>query len=265
MGVTPTLLELPVGGGAEVLDAGVEFAGGEGFHAAGGECLAGEGGEHGAVDNSLAQNRSVIRRVALGREIAGHAAEEGVAGTGGIGNGFERVGGTAEDVEVRSGDVGVRSSEFGVRSGEFGVRSGRFLDSALRTLRSALLRKEHGSELAEFDDDVAGAFFEEGTAGFDEIGGAGEVAGFAFVEDEEIEMREDLVETVVGDLDPEVHGVGDDEARGVRSDCGVGSAECGVGSSECVGKAIPRSAFPTPHLASCSAISKATVFLPSVM
>ena len=88
MGGTPTLLELPMGGGAEVLDAGIEFAGGEGFHAAGGECLAGEGGEHGTVDDGLAERGSVIRRMTLGGEVAGHAAEEGVAGTGRIGDGF---------------------------------------------------------------------------------------------------------------------------------------------------------------------------------
>ena len=33
----------------------------------------------------------------MGGEVAGHAAEEGVAGAGGIGDGLEGVGGTAEE------------------------------------------------------------------------------------------------------------------------------------------------------------------------
>ena len=114
----------PVGGGAEVLDPGVEFAGFEGFEAAGGEGFAGEGGEHGAVDDGLPEGGKIVRRVALGGEVTGHSAEEGVARAGGIGDGIEGVGGTAEDFRVRSGEWGVRSGEWGVRSGEWGVGSG---------------------------------------------------------------------------------------------------------------------------------------------
>ena len=58
---------------------------------------------------------------------------------------------------------------------------------------------------------MAGAFFEEELTGFDEVGGAGEGAGFAFVEDEEIELGQDLVKAGGCDLDPEVHSIGDDE------------------------------------------------------
>ena len=76
----------------------MEFFGGEGFHAVGGEGLAGEGGEDGAVDDGAAEHRRAVGWVALGGEVASHAAEEGVAGAGGIGNGLERVGGAAEDV-----------------------------------------------------------------------------------------------------------------------------------------------------------------------
>lgn len=82
---------------SEVLDAGVELCGIEGFQTAGGEGLAGEGSEHGAMDDGLAECRQAVRRVALGGEVASHAAEEGVAGTRGVGEGFERVGGAAED------------------------------------------------------------------------------------------------------------------------------------------------------------------------
>ena len=75
-----------------------------------------------------------------------------------------------------------------------------------------LLGEEHGSELAELDDDVAGAFFEEKLSGLDEVGGAGEGTGFSFVKDEEVELGQNLVETGCCNFDPEVHGVGDDES-----------------------------------------------------
>ena len=71
--------------------------------------------------------------------------------------------------------------------------------------------KKDGSEFAELDDDVARPFFEEALAGDDEVGGLAEIAGFGFVDDEEIDAEEDFVEVVVGDGDPEIHGIGSDE------------------------------------------------------
>lgn len=79
---------LPGGEGAKFLDSGFEFASGEGFHAVGGEGLAGEGGEDGAVDDGAAEHGRVVGWVALGGEIACHAAKKGIAGAGGIGDGL---------------------------------------------------------------------------------------------------------------------------------------------------------------------------------
>lgn len=81
----------------EFLDSGFELVGGEGFHAAGGKGFAGEGGEDGAVDDGAAEHGRVIGWVTLGGEVASHAAEEGIARAGGIGDRWKRVGGTAEE------------------------------------------------------------------------------------------------------------------------------------------------------------------------
>lgn len=54
----------PVGGGAEVLDAGFQLAWQQAFHTAGGEGFAGEGGEYGAVNDGLTEGGGIVRRVA---------------------------------------------------------------------------------------------------------------------------------------------------------------------------------------------------------
>ena len=74
-----------------------------------------------------------------------------------------------------------------------------------------LIGEEDGTELAELDDDVAGALFQQALAGDDEVGGFAEFAGFRFVDDEEVDAEEDFVEVVVGDGNPEIHGIGSDE------------------------------------------------------
>ena len=84
-----------------MLEAVVEVGGLEGFEAAGGEGLAGEGGEDGAMDDGLAQGAGIVGRRAMGSEETGHGTEEGIAGTGGIGDVIQRPGGTAEDVGKR--------------------------------------------------------------------------------------------------------------------------------------------------------------------
>lgn len=58
---------------------------------------------------------------------------------------------------------------------------------------------------------MARPLFQEALAGDDEVGGFAELAGFGFVDDEEVDAAEHLVEVVVGDRDPEIHGVGGDE------------------------------------------------------
>lgn len=71
--------------------------------------------------------------------------------------------------------------------------------------------EKDGSELAELDHDIRGAFCQKALAGDDEVGGFAELAGFGFVDDEEVDAAEHLVKVVVGDGDPEIHGVGGDE------------------------------------------------------
>ena len=62
-----------------------------------------------------------------------------------------------------------------------------------------------------FDGDVAGAAFTEPARGAEEIGFAREEAGFGVVEDEHIDAGKELEKAGLGDIDPEVHGVGDGE------------------------------------------------------
>ena len=89
---------LPGGEGMKFLRSGCELFCGEGFYATGGEGFAGEGGEDGAVDDGATEHWRVVGRVTLGGEVSCNAAEEGIASAGGIGDGFEGIGGTAEDV-----------------------------------------------------------------------------------------------------------------------------------------------------------------------
>lgn len=177
----------------EEVEAGVDFPAGEVGEAVGGEGLAGKGGDDGAVGDGAADVVEGEFRFPGGGEVAGEGAEEGIAGTGGVGDLGEGEGGAAEEIESAAGQ------------GELGGR---------RAFRVA--GEKDGSELAELDDDVAGAFFQEALAGDDEVGGFAELAGFGFVDDEEIDAAEHLVEVVVGDGDPEIHGVSGDEGLSRR-------------------------------------------------
>ena len=71
--------------------------------------------------------------------------------------------------------------------------------------------KEDGAEFAEFDDDIGGAFIEKDLTSDDEVGGFAEIAGLGFVDDEEVDFFKDFMKVVVGDGDPEIHGIGCDE------------------------------------------------------
>ncbi len=149
-----------------------------------GKSLAGEGGDNGAVDDGLAD---VVEGKVLfsgGSEVAGEGAEEGIAGAGGVGDLSEGEGGAAEEVE------------FLAREGEFGGWG------AL-----GVFGEEDGAEFAEFDNDVGGAFFEEGVTGDDEVGGLAEIAGLGLIDDEEVDFFKDFMKVVVGDGDPEIHGI----------------------------------------------------------
>lgn len=115
------------------------------------------------------------RFAGMGGEVSGEAAGEGVSRTGGVVDVLEREGGAAE--------------KFG-----FGA-------------------EEEASVLAFLDRDIGGAHFADFLAGFDETGFAGELAGFAVVEDEHVHAADEAGEGVFGDVDPEVHRIRDDEAR----------------------------------------------------
>lgn len=65
--------------------------------------------------------------------------------------------------------------------------------------------------LATLDDDKARAFGLQLATGFDEVGGLGEFFGLAVVDDEEIDLFHDVMQALIGDADPEIHGVGNDE------------------------------------------------------
>ena len=97
---------LPGGASAEVLDAGLQVGVSERLETTGGKRLASEGCKDGPLDDGLAQDGKIVRRRAVSGEVAGNAAEEGVARTGGIGNGLKRVSGTAEEVERRRREIG---------------------------------------------------------------------------------------------------------------------------------------------------------------
>ena len=71
--------------------------------------------------------------------------------------------------------------------------------------------KEDGTEFTEFDNNICGAFIEKDLASDDEVRGFAEIAGLGLVDDEEVDFFEYFMEVVVGDGDPEIHGVGRDE------------------------------------------------------
>ena len=79
--------------------------------------------------------------------------------------------------------------------------------------KELVVAEEEAPVLAFFDGDVFRAEGADGGSGFDEAGEAGELAGFAVVEDEHVHAFEQGEEVVFGDVDPEIHGVGDDEFR----------------------------------------------------
>ena len=138
------------------------------------EGFAGVAGGDAAVDDGLTQVFKGGFGLAIGAEPAGHAAKEAVAGTGGVKDGVERVGRAGEEV-------------------------------------LGLLTKEVAAVLTTFDDDEARAFGLQLATGFDEVGGLGKFLGFAVIDDEEVDLFHHVMQALVGDADPEIHGIGDDE------------------------------------------------------
>lgn len=113
--------------------------------------------------------------VVFGGEVAHHATGEGIACAGWV---DDLIGGESrEDEEVGGG-------------------------------------AEEAAVLAFFDDDELGAHFEDGISGGDEVFVVGEQASFAVVEDEAMDSFEEVSQLSAFVVDPEVHGVGDDECGG---------------------------------------------------
>lgn len=140
----------------------------------GAEGFTGVAGGDAAVNDGLAEVVEGGLGLALAAEPAGHAAEEAITRAGGVEDGIERIGGAREE----------------------GI--GR-------------LAKEVTTVLAALHDDVAGALGLQLAACFDEIGGAGEFLGLAVVDDKQVDLFQHVMQALVGDADPEVHGVGDDK------------------------------------------------------
>ncbi len=145
----------------------------EGAHAFEAESLDVKAGEDAAVNDGFSQQ---LERdfTALCGEPASETSGEGVARASGIVDVFERVGGAGEELVVA---------------------------------------EEQAAVFAFFDGDVFRAEGADGGSGFDEAGEAGELAGFAVVEDEHVHAFQQSEEVVFGDVDPKIHRVGDDEFR----------------------------------------------------
>lgn len=138
----------------------------------GAESFAGVAGGDAAMDDGLAKVFEGGLGFALAREPAGHATKEAIACAGGVEDGIERVSG----------------------AGEEGV--GR-------------LAEEVTAVFAALHHDEARAFGLELAACFHEIGSAGEFLGLAVIDHEEVDLFQHIMQALIGDADPEVHGIGD--------------------------------------------------------
>lgn len=140
----------------------------------GAEGFARVAGGDAAVDDCLTEVFEGRLRFTLGAEPPGHAAEEAVACAGGVKDGVEGVGGAGEEV-------------------------------------LGLFAKEVAAVFATLHDDETGPFGLQLATGFNEVGGLGEFFGLAVIDDEEVDLLHHVVQALVGDVDPEIHGIGDDE------------------------------------------------------
>lgn len=103
----------PVGEVFEEGEAGLDFLAGEVGEAVGGEGLASEGGDDGAVGDGTADVVEGEFCFPSRGKVSGEGTEEGIAGTGGVGDLGEREGGAAEEGNARErGKVG--SGEGGI-------------------------------------------------------------------------------------------------------------------------------------------------------
>ena len=130
-----------------------------------------EAGHDGAEDDGAAE--VLVGEVARTVEPSAEAAQEGVAGAGGV-----------EEVEHREGGRG----------------------------EDAIRREKEGAVFTFFDDEALRTHIADHARSFDEVGFAGELAGLGVVDDEDVDTFEGVEELGFGAFDPEVHGVGHDQA-----------------------------------------------------
>ena len=74
-----------------------------------------------------------------------------------------------------------------------------------------LLAKQEAAVLTALHDDETRSFGLQATPGIDEIRRAREFFGLAIVDDEQVDALEHVMQTLVGDVDPEIHRVGGHE------------------------------------------------------
>ena len=130
-------------------------------------------GENTAHDHGGLQSFEVHVMIAAAGEVSGEPAGKRVPRAGGIMDVLQRIGGATEEV--------------------------------------AILTEEQTPVLPFFDGDDARAEGLDFFAGFDEAGFLGQFARLAVIEDEHVHALEQIEERRLGDVDPEVHRVGDDE------------------------------------------------------
>lgn len=170
----PTLSSLETRVGFQFCQASGDISLGDVLQFVGAEGFASVAGGDAAVDDGLNEVSKGRLGLAIGAEPASHAAKETVASTGGVKDGVQWVGGAREEV-------------------------------------LGLFTKEVAAVLATLDDDKARAFGLQLATGLDEVSGLGKFFGLAVVDDEEIDLFHDVMQALIGDADPEIHGVGDDE------------------------------------------------------
>ena len=140
----------------------------------GAEGFAGVAGGDAAVDDGGLEVGKGRLGFAIGGEPAGKAAEEGVTGTGGVKDGVQRVSGAGKEVV-------------------------------------AVFTEEEAAVFTTLDDDEAWAFGLKATSGFHEVGGACEFFSLAIIDDQEVDLFQDFMQALIGDADPQVHGIGGDK------------------------------------------------------
>ncbi len=140
------------------------------------ESLTGVAGDDRAVNDGSLQVVKGGLGFAIGGQPASQATEEGVSGAGWVKDAGQWISGAGEEVAVFAEEV------------------------------AAVLTALH--------DDVFGAFGEETTACFNEIGRASEFLGLTIIDDEQVDALEHVMQALIGNADPQIHRVGGDEIDG---------------------------------------------------